>query len=81
MEEAGFVAGIYAYRSLAYFDYELPRIAEYPLWIGALGDCPDFYYAFDIWQYSTEGTLPGITGPVDLDAVFVPKTAQLPEEA
>lgn len=79
MEEAGYTAGIYAYRSLAYFSYDLPQIADYPLWIGALGECPDYYYAFDIWQYSTEGTLPGITGPVDMDAVFLPIEEEQPE--
>lgn len=69
---AGYDAGIYAYRYLAYYNYDLPRLAEYPLWIGAVGERPDFYYAFDIWQFSTEGEIGGITGAVDVDAIFVP---------
>ena len=71
--EAGYEAGIYTYRSLGYFSYDLSRIKDYPLWIGALGSCPDFYYRFDIWQYSAVGTVPGIEGEVDMDLIFVPE--------
>ena len=73
MEAAGYTVGIYAYRSLAYYRYDLSAIAEYPMWIGALGNCPDFYYAFDIWQRSAVGVVPGIEGNVDLDMIFVPR--------
>ena len=73
MERSGYSCGIYAYRSLAYFRYDLLRIADYPLWIGALGTCPDYYYGFDIWQHSTAGAFPGIEGNVDVDMIFVPR--------
>lgn len=72
--EAGYTAGVYAYRTLAYHRYDLSRISKYPLWIGALGNGPDFYYAFDIWQYSVDGQVPGIEVPVDLDVIFVPRS-------
>ena len=71
---AGYTAGIYTYRTLAYFRYDLSRISQYPLWIGALGEGPDFHYAFDIWQCSIDGEAPGIEVPVDLDVIFVPRT-------
>ena len=71
---AGYTAGVYTYRTLAYYRYDLSRISKYPLWIGALGNCPDFYYALDIWQCSIEGEVPGIEVPVDLDVIFVPRT-------
>ena len=70
---AGYTAGVYTYRTLAYFRYDLSRISHYPLWIGALGDGPDFYYAFDIWQCSIDGAVPGSEVPVDLDVIFVPR--------
>ena len=72
VREAGYTAGVYTFRFPAYFSYDLSRISDYPLWIGAVGDTPDFYYAFDIWQYSTEGRLAGVDGNIDLDAIFVP---------
>ena len=72
VREAGYTPGIYTFRFPAYFEYDLTAIRDYPLWIGAVGDTPDFYYAFDIWQFSTEGSLAGVEVNVDLDAIFVP---------
>ena len=72
MEQAGYTAGVYTYRTLGYFRYDLSRLTDFPLWFAGLGNCPDFYYAFDLWQYSTVGEIPGIEGPVDMDMIFVP---------
>ena len=40
----------------------------------APGTADDFYYAHDFWQYSYDGTVPGISGSVDRDLWFVPIT-------
>lgn len=73
VKQAGHEPVVYAYRNLGYFMYELPRLNDYALWIGALGDCPDFYYKHEIWQYSAEGRVAGIDGPVDLNLFFEEK--------
>lgn len=70
--EAGYAPGVYAYRHLGYFTYNLPVLKDYTFWIAALGDYPDFYYAHEFWQYSIEGEVPGIGTNVDLDAWFIP---------
>ena len=67
---AGYDVGIYAYRNLGYFSYDLRTLKDYSLWIGAVGEYPDFYYAHELWQYSYTGTVPGINTPVDLDLLF-----------
>ena len=69
---AGYRAGIYAYRNLGYFSYDLRQLQDYSLWIAALGSYPDFYYAHEIWQYSIGGRVSGIGTDVDLDLLFVP---------
>ncbi len=76
VEAAGYRAGIYAYRYLAYFSYDLPRLREWPLWIGALGAESDFYYAHAVWQNAVMEGVRGIEGPVDRDFWFRP----LPQE-
>lgn len=38
---------------------------HYPLWVRSLDGPPDLPYA--IWQYSMQGRLPGVSGPVDLN--------------
>ena len=35
---------------------------------------PDFYYDYEMWQYSCTGAVPGIEGDVDLDLAFRPRT-------
>ena len=83
VRQAGYDTGVYAYRYLAYFQYELPRLTDYTLWISAVGDAPDFYYRHNIWQYNVEGRIPGIEGDVDLDLLFVcpPETDETGDEA
>ena len=71
IRQAGYDTGVYAYRYLAYFQYDLPRLTDCTLWIGAVGDVPDFYYRHDIWQYNVAGSIPGIEGDVDLNLLFV----------
>lgn len=79
MEAAGYTPGVYAYRYLGYFQYDLTRMGGLSLWIGAVGSWPDFYYAHELWQYSTEGKIPGIEGNVDLDLRFEPLAEEPPD--
>lgn len=73
IKEAGFTPGLYADRMTAYYDYNLEAFEGVSLWVGALNSYPDFYYSHDIWQRSVTGTVPGISGEVDLDLMFAPK--------
>ena len=71
LAEAGCVPAVYAYRYLAYLMYDLSRLKDFELWIGAVGPRPDFYYRHALWQYSDSGTVPGVEGEVDLDMLFL----------
>ena len=42
-----------------------------------MGDYPDFYYAHEIWQYSTVGSIHGVGSVVDLDLRFVKKQQEI----
>ena len=70
VEDAGYRAGVYAYRYLAYFDYDLTRLDGRALWIGALGGASDFYYAHAFWQNAVQDGVKGINGQVDRDFWF-----------
>lgn len=76
IREAGHEAGIYAYRNLGYYSYELPRLTACTWWIAALGDFPDFYYKHSFWQYSVTGQINGIAGDVDLNMMFTPAASE-----
>lgn len=70
VESAGYRAGVYFYRSLGYYDYELDRLTNLVFWVGAPGSAPDFYYEHAIWQYSFTGAVGGIAGGTDLNLLF-----------
>lgn|GEM_PF-169514 len=70
IKNAGLDAGVYFYRSLGYYDYELDRLTDLIFWVGAPADSPDFYYAHSMWQYSFTGTVKGIEGGTDLNLMF-----------
>lgn len=50
------------------------QLKDYAFWVSAPGTADDFYYAHDFWQYSYDGTVPGVSGSVDRDLWFVPIT-------
>ena len=78
IKDAGYTPCLYTYRHLAYYEYDLSRLADYPIWIGAPGMWDDFYYEHDIWQFSFTGQIPGIPADVDLDLQFIPRAESSP---
>ena len=69
--EAGYTAGVYFNQDLGYLSYDLSRLTGYELWLAELADTPDFYYDFQVWQYSHTGTVSGIAAAVDRNVSFV----------
>ena len=73
IEEEGYQAGVYINRQQGYYHYDLSRLADYSLWVADYNCYPDFYYRFDMWQYTANGQLDGIDIQVDMNLLFVPK--------
>lgn len=73
IEAAGYRAGVYINRQQGYYHYDLRRLADYSLWVADYNSYPDFYYRFDMWQYTASGQLDGIDIQVDMNLMFVPK--------
>jgi len=67
IEEAGLRPAVYFNQSLGYLRYDLRELTDYDLWLAEYDDKPDFYYHFDLWQYTHTGRVAGIEGDVDLD--------------
>ena len=68
--DAGYRPAVYFNRTQGYLHYDLRDLADYQLWLAEYGAVPDFYYHFDLWQYSHTGRVAGIQGDVDLDLAF-----------
>ena len=71
MESEGYRAGIYSYIPNVYDMYELNSLVGMDIWMADPGTWPEFAYEHNIWQYSFSGSVPGIEGNVDMDAMYV----------
>ncbi len=66
IDAAGYKPCYYADKNMAYKRLDLSRLTNYDLWYSELKSVPSFYYDFKIWQYTKEGTVPGISVPVPI---------------
>lgn len=65
--DAGYTPGVYFNMEQGYLFYRLEQLAGNVFWLAEYHDRPAFYYDFGLWQYSEQGSVPGISGMVDLD--------------
>ena len=70
VKEAGFEPMVYVSPWFGRMDLEELKI--YPQWLALYKDQMDYKYHFDMWQYTNSGTVPGISGPVDINIYFPP---------
>lgn len=69
-------------RPMIYFNYsqglellDLAQLDAYEFWLALYEPAINFPYRVDFWQYSCEGTVPGISGNVDLN-LYLPAVAE-----
>lgn len=48
----------------------LEELTDYRCWLAMYTDQMTYPYRVDIWQYTLDGTVPGIPGPVDINLYF-----------
>lgn len=64
---AGYEPMIYSNRNWYAQKLDMTRLGDYSLWVAHYSNQPDFPYQFIGWQYTGDGTLYGVDGPVDLN--------------
>lgn len=71
LEDAGYYCGIYASRS--YFQSYLndSSLDVYARWVAEWGDSCNYNKDYYIWQYTSSGSVDGISGRVDMDTAFL----------
>ncbi len=70
VEAAGYDSMIYFNRDISRRLLDLDRLSNYPVWFAMYDSYPDAPCQPDYWQYTDEGTVPGIEGYVDLNLYF-----------
>jgi len=72
VEEAGYEPCFYTNKNMAYRFFDMDKVKGYPIWLAEYQKAPSWYYDFRIWQYSDQGTIPGINTTVDMNICFDP---------
>ncbi|MBO4914864.1 MAG: S-layer homology domain-containing protein, partial [Oscillospiraceae bacterium] len=70
---AGYSPMIYMNTHDGYIKYDLSRLSEYSIWYAGQynGEYPRFVYDFQMWQYTSSGSVNGVNGNVDMDLWFI----------
>ena len=66
IEAAGYTPMIYANTYWFVSQLDLEKLGKYEFWLAAY-DTPQFPYHVEAWQYASDGSVPGITGNVDMN--------------
>jgi len=72
IREAGFEAGVYANMLWEAYQLDLAKLEGIPIWYADYEPQPQTPYRFTWWQYTDEGSVDGVSGPVDLNIWMIP---------
>ncbi len=70
VEKLGYYAMLYTYTSFADNYLNMSKLRAYDLWIADYRGYVGYDGHYGIWQYSSSGSVPGISGRVDLNVAY-----------
>ena len=68
---AGYKTILYGNKEWLIKKIDMSKLTAYDVWLSQAADIPDYPYKFAMWQYSTQGSVDGIAGPVNLNISFI----------
>lgn len=76
INEAGYKAMVYGDKEFLLKKIDVSKLVNCNIWLSEEEDIPDYPYMYSMWQYTQEGEVYGINGPVDMNISFIDFTAQ-----
>lgn len=67
IEDAGYWAGIYANKSWLETKLDMNALKDYTVWLAQWTSNPTYKGAYAMWQYTSDGSVNGISGRVDMN--------------
>ena len=72
IQNSGYKAGIYANKTWFNEKIETPSLTSYKIWLAQYAAAPSYSRTkYDMWQYSSSGSVPGISGSVDMNTSYM----------
>ena len=76
IENAGYQAGIYASRNWFKNNLHTEQLNDYKVWLAEYRQTPLYDERYDMWQYTSSGSVAGINGCVDLNVSYIGNSKQ-----
>ena len=74
IRSAGYTPAIYASKNWFYNNLDINQLRDYDIWVahytGNVANKTDYQYDYDMWQYTSSGSVNGIIGNVDLNIAY-----------
>ncbi len=73
VENSGYRAGVYSGQNFFHDEIQLDRVNRYYTWLASYTEnnrLPDFRGRYDMWQFTSSGSINGIEADVDLNVIF-----------
>ena len=71
IKNEGYTPGVYSGRYYYYNKVHAEALEEYTIWLAEYRDTPLYINRYDMWQYTSKGTVAGIEGYVDLNVSYL----------
>ena len=71
---AGYKSGVYAARNWLNNNLKIDRLKDFVIWLAEYRDKPLYQGTYHMWQYSSNGSIDGISGRVDLNLSYMEQT-------
>ena len=71
LQEAGYYTGFYTCLNWQRYKLDMDRLGGHELWIAHWNPTCGCTRPYGIWQYTSDGSVPGIEGRVDMDLCYV----------
>lgn len=70
VRDSGYTAGVYSNKNWFAEKVNAGEFGNYRIWLAQYTETPTYTGRYDMWQYSSRGTIPGIRGDVDLNICY-----------
>lgn len=71
IENAGYRSGVYGSRNWYNTQLYADRLEDYFIWLAEYRSTPLYQGYYQMWQYTSKGTIDGIEGNVDMDISYI----------
>ncbi len=71
IQNSGYTAGVYANKTWLNSKIDAGALGSYKIWLAQYAAAPSYGGRYNLWQYSSKGSVPGISGHVDMNQSYL----------